>query len=248
MIEAMSFSFAEYSDPTALGDDIHLWLLDLTQLTPEIIAKNASHLSQEERERAEKFKHRRNEYMATRTLVRLCLAQYLQVTANEIEFATEAQGKPYLLYPPVNVFFNLSHSGNWVVLALTHQGPIGVDIETPRKRSYLQIAHRYFHQTEVLQLEATSDAEQKNLFLQFWTLKEAFFKALGGGISTGLDKIAFHLSIKPPTFFIAPELQQTESDWRLYHQTIAELGHIAIATKATNSPSVKWLNGLKLFL
>lgn len=82
-----------------------------------------------------------------------------------------------------NLFFNVSHSGNYVVGVLS-DCEVGCDIEKISEAS-LEIAERYFCPTE---LEYIKSADDKNkAFFTLWTLKESYMKMTGRGMSLALD-------------------------------------------------------------
>lgn len=100
-------------------------------------------------------------------------------------------GKPYLR-DYEGVFFNLSHSGDYVFLALSDM-EVGCDveeIEPPEKftSSRLPIARRFFNEKETAEILSRKDiVTQNELFFKIWTMKESFIKAKGGGLSIPLD-------------------------------------------------------------
>ena len=95
----------------------------------------------------------------------------------EAEIKKGLFGKPYISGGPE---FNLSHSGDYVILA-TSDRPVGVDIEASRERQFEKLARKVFHPDEQQQL---SDANDKSfVFYAIWTCKEAYIKAVGKGFS-----------------------------------------------------------------
>jgi 4'-phosphopantetheinyl transferase len=92
--------------------------------------------------------------------------------------------------------FNLSHSGSYVVYAVTHAGPVGIDIEQVRDIAEAdELVLQYFSAAEIEAYRALP-IERRNLgFLAGWTRKEAFVKAIGEGLSHPLD--TFDVSIDP---------------------------------------------------
>lgn len=222
--------------------------------------RNQHILSADEQARALNFKHpqKQLEFIATRTLVRHCLAKYLDTSAEMIEFATEPKGKPYVVNAPPNFYFNLSHSDHLVALAVSNKGVIGIDIEVDRSRSFMSIAKRYFHTSELAQLQTCGGTNQRELFFRFWTLKEAFFKALGGGIATGLSKIQFKLSPKIESslhsklgsaidFTFAEELGLQKNEWQFYQVSPADAVYLAVANHSSEPLTLRWINGADVF-
>lgn len=102
-------------------------------------------------------------------------------------------GKPYCADLD-GLEFNVSHSGRHALIGVARQVSIGVDIEGPgRARSFDDIAQRYFAPSEAAALRALPEDQRKLAFLRLWTGKEAVLKALGLGLSFGLDRVEFSL-------------------------------------------------------
>lgn len=99
-------------------------------------------------------------------------------------------GKPYL---ESGEYFNIAHSGNYVVLAVDNE-PVGVDIEQRRERGYEGIARLSFHEREQTQLKR-SENRQKT-FYELWTLKESYMKAVGRGFN--LPPTSFYFELGSP--------------------------------------------------
>ncbi len=96
----------------------------------------------------------------------------------------------------MDICFNLSHSNNLVLYAITHDRQVGVDVEYVRSiPEMLDIAERTFSSEENNQLRQLNETERQKAFFNCWTRKEAFIKALGDGISFPLDQ--FDVSLKP---------------------------------------------------
>lgn len=133
---------------------------------------------------------RQREYLLGRGLLRRLLAERLQCQSDALRFDTNAHGKPELRSHSWQ--FNLSHSGEWLVLALCREGPLGVDIEMGlRRRPILPLAQRFYADSEYRWLLSLPAQEQASAFYRLWSRKEAVLKAQGGGIAAGLDKVCF---------------------------------------------------------
>ncbi|MFZ2237848.1 MAG: 4'-phosphopantetheinyl transferase superfamily protein [Dokdonella sp.] len=102
-------------------------------------------------------------------------------------------GKPYA--PDLDgIEFNLSHSGRHALIAIARDQAIGIDIEAQgRRRSINDIAERFFAPAESRALRALPEEARDAAFLRLWTGKEAVLKALGEGLSFGLDRVEFEL-------------------------------------------------------
>jgi 4'-phosphopantetheinyl transferase len=150
----------------------------------------------------------RREFILSRGLLRTVLAARLQVAPNALQFERDHDGKPRLAAPIGHLHsrqwhFNLSHSREWVALALSDAGPVGVDIESHRRENDLvAIARRFFSAAENAALgpALASDPRWLARFFAIWTLKEAHAKALG----CGLSKILSCSSFIPAADFPAP--------------------------------------------
>lgn len=111
------------------------------------------------------------------------------IPAQEQHLAKTELGKPYLPdYPSLR--FSLSHSGSWVVCAVSTQ-PVGVDVEMPR--CTMAIGKRFFQPCELQGLEQLPELQRQVQLNRLWTAKEAFVKALGGGLTIPLNSFTVHL-------------------------------------------------------
>lgn len=116
-------------------------------------------------------------------LARYALREITGISYNKPFYIGE-KGKPYAENTG-NVFFNISHSGNWVVVAVS-DNPVGVDVEKMRKVPE-GVAYRFFSEPEKQMLDkAEDDIEKAHIFFTLWTLKESFIKAIGKGLTKSL--------------------------------------------------------------
>lgn len=134
--------------------------------------------------------------MLARALVRTELAAALGVEPSTLVFAGGPNGKPEVLAPPQSIAFNLSHSGDWTVLAwhtAPCAAPLGVDVEHrgPGERDVMRLARRFFSRPEQEALGAVAGAAREDLFYRLWTLKEAWVKAHGLALAPQLGSVAF---------------------------------------------------------
>ena len=119
---------------------------------------------------------------------------------DNVEIIRNANGKPVVYSKknytqPYEVQFNLSHSRNSFLIGFIKNSYIGVDIESPHsQRDFLSLATRFFSENEISQLKLCPLEKQKDLFYQFWTLKEAMIKCLGTSLFVGLQRAQFIIS------------------------------------------------------
>ena len=122
--------------------------------------------------------------VAGELLARYSVGQYLSNAAQEIELVFGEKGKPHIANLS-NVHFNISHSGNYVVCAVSAQ-ELGIDVERVRKVN-LRIAERFFSQPEIDDLMALDEDERMQYFITLWTIKESYLKAIGRGLTQHLN-------------------------------------------------------------
>ncbi|HEY8900162.1 MAG TPA: 4'-phosphopantetheinyl transferase superfamily protein [Chthoniobacterales bacterium] len=127
----------------------------------------------------------RSRYQRTRSLVRRVLAERLGLSPLEIPLEIAPGGKPQLT-PPANLHFSISHSRNFLVIAVSPV-PIGVDIELLRPRDNTRaLAERFFSKNDFATLEGLPPAQVDEAFLHQWVAKEAALKAAGIGLGDAL--------------------------------------------------------------
>ncbi len=160
-------------------------------------------LSKQEKNKAKKFKNAEdlNLYVSGKYLTRKIISEIFKVGANDIVFKPDNFNRPKLIYPKGKKFdFNLSHSGNVVALAVS-DNKVGIDIEKIENID-LKISKDYFHNKEIEFVYSQKGKELEN-FYKIWTLKEAFVKAIGKGLSFPLK--SFHFEIKGDNVKIHPK-------------------------------------------
>ncbi len=180
---------------------IHLWLAWLGEITdPRLLAEYRSLLSEEELAKQARFHFERDQhrYLVTRAMVRMVLSKYAQVAPCDWRFSINEHGKPSIAAEHAGgargMQFNLSHTDALVALGVTRGRAIGVDVEDARARAVgLDIADRFFALAEAAALRALPHEQQQRRFFDYWTLKESYVKARGGGMSIPLGSFAFFL-------------------------------------------------------
>lgn len=150
-------------------------------------------LTDNEKTRALQFrfdKHRRR-YIVSHVAMRRILAQQLYIPKEEVQIHTQDRGKPYI--PTNQIYFNLSHSEEMAVLAVSRISNVGIDIEYLNSNiDTLEIAKRFFHPLEYEQLKNINLESRKKYFYYCWTGKEAFLKTTGLGVSENLKSFSLH--------------------------------------------------------
>jgi 4'-phosphopantetheinyl transferase len=156
-------------------------------------------LSPEETARSDRFyfpRHRRA-FVLGRAALRALVARYLGMDAADVGFVYGPQGKPALESSDAcSLRFNASNSGNLAAYVFTSGCDIGVDVEQHRTLADLEnVARRFFSPEETAELMDLAASEKTEAFFRCWTRKEAYIKALGGGLSIPLD--SFRVTLRP---------------------------------------------------
>jgi 4'-phosphopantetheinyl transferase len=119
-------------------------------------------------------------------MIRRLLCERLGIKNQELRIRYGEKGKPFVPDSPVH--FNLSHSGDWVVAAVSEQ-PVGIDVERI-KPNKLAIARRFFTETEVRSIMDLPEEQRLDQFYSLWTLKESYLKAVGKGLTLSLGSFS----------------------------------------------------------
>ena len=177
--------------------------------------------------RAFRFERHRQTYLVAHALLRAALSLSLEVKPSAWQFHTTPFGKPFIA-PPLDthgIHFNLSHTEGMVAVAMTKLGAIGIDVESiSRETSILELANDILSTSEHLDLKQQSTADQQARLLKYWTLKEAFVKATGLGLTSGLQSHTFDLEAQPHPRFLT-QTNTPPTDW-LFRQYTLPSGHI----------------------
>ena len=200
---------------------VHLWYTQSDELTaPAALDAYLGLLSPDERTRHARFlnERARHEYLLTRALCRTVLSRYATVAPAGWRFRANPWGRPEIDCPSpdcASLRFNLSNTKGLVVCAVAEGGEIGVDVELiDRAGSLLEIADRFMAPIEARDIAALPPDAQALRFFTYWTLKEAYIKARGMGLSIPLDKFWFLLDEDSPArLVLAPDMDDTAAGW-----------------------------------
>ena len=218
---------------------VHIWSLDCSANGFDLSALRAS-LTADECERADRFVFDKDSQQFTyaRGVLRWLLGRYLNCPAAGLHFDYGEHQKPFLpaaqQASPYPLYFNLSHSRQWVIYAFSHSPHIGIDIEYMHKdRKTLDIAERYFTPGEIERIKQAQDSQAA--FYHYWTHKEAFIKATGKGLAQSLKSF----EIEPDSgtrsrlrVHTIPEIM--EQNWQLHALDIASDYQAALAIEQTD--------------
>lgn len=197
--------------------EVHLWTLDLAGGLDETRLWRL--LDAEERGRASRFRHTvtKRRFVLTRGALRELLGRYLATEPAGLSFLLGSRGKPRLsgTEPERGLVFNISHSGDRALFALALDTCLGVDIEAWRELKDMEgMAIRCFSPPELVYWQRLRDEARLPAFFNFWTCKEAFVKAVGAGITLGLERCVIDVA-NDPRLLAVPEEYGHPQDWDL---------------------------------
>lgn len=205
-------------------DSIHIWIIKWEEIK-KFWNSHRHILNAEEivKARGYRFYDDKMRYIAGKILTRMLLQQYLKVKKIFIE--TGKYGKPYHRKIPYKkrIQFNISHSGKLILAVFSYYPRVGIDVQEIKEIcDYIDIANNFFSVEEALDIEKRGDLI---LFYQYWAAKEAYLKALGIGLSRGMD----FFSIKDSSII---EKERVKVGWRIYPIKIEEYAaYVAIQEK-----------------
>ena len=173
--------------------EVHVWKSDLrraAQYTGDFHAL----LSEDERQRAAAFTRawQYNQFVIGRGMLREILGRYLGVHGHDLRFCYGLRGKPALVMDvgSAPLYFNVAHSGERLVLAVTRIGEIGADIERLRGDIDVEsMARRICTPHERARWRTLPPSRRPQALLRYWTRKEAYLKATGQGLAQRLSEL-----------------------------------------------------------
>lgn len=174
---------------TVHGLNAEAWLANL-EAGETVVTHYAGLLDSGEHERAARFRlpQDRRRFILARGLLRELLASRLDAKPETLRFEYGEHGKPALAGTPLH--FNLSHSHERALYALSPTAGVGVDIEYLRRRAdHAALSARYFTPEEQARYTATTESERARFFFERWTRKEAVAKASGVGLAYGFSTL-----------------------------------------------------------
>jgi 4'-phosphopantetheinyl transferase len=228
------------------GSDLHVWSASLDK-TPDRVAALEPILSPDERDRAMRFHFEpdRNRFIVGRGTLRKIIGSYVNVDPAQLHFSYSKKGKPELtgLAPAQTLQFNLAHSNQLMLVALTRIGIVGIDVEwMPRTVDIESVAHQFFDDCEYEALMAQPDDRRSLAFFNLWTRKEAYLKATGSGLGD-LNRITVSFLPGEPARIVSVEDdRQGAGSWSVIDLTPASRykGAVVAAAKRVKLHCWQW--------
>jgi 4'-phosphopantetheinyl transferase len=221
---------------TLEAGEVHVYSALVDDTMPPRPQEDWSILDAEEKARADRFLFERDRALFVRAhgLLRTTLSRYAALAPGEWRFVTNPFGKPSIdptqLSAPVA--FNLSHTRGLAACAVA-RSDVGIDVEALDCRVRpLEIASRFFSAPEVAWLHECGDDERRVRFVELWTLKEAYVKAIGTGLSQPLNTFGFAIDTNRQIHFEPPAGDTSAWQFELRQPTVRHRLAIARRTES----------------
>lgn len=180
--------------------NVDIWISDIDEgVDRNLLREYGKLLSNEENARMRVLSSQRVRvrYLITRAMVRCVLARYAKIHPSEWKFSTTPYGRP-VCAPDMNLSrslsFNISHSENLIALVVATDRDVGIDIErTARNVDSIELARRFYFSLEAADISSKKEPYRSYRFMEYWTLKEAYVKACGLGLSIPFNHFSFDL-------------------------------------------------------
>lgn len=224
-------------------DDVHVWYRPTESLSDAALTEARASLSHEEQSRHDRYRlaSDRRDYAVAHALLRTSLSRYSDVDPHAWAFKAGAHRKPELAPRPGQSggpAFNLSHARGMVACALASGGDVGIDVErTDITFDYSSIASRCLAPDEVAQIERCPEEDRSARFIDIWTLKEAYVKATGRGLSEMLSDSCF--TIRGEQIHFTPPPNACAEAWQFVLYALEPHHRIAVAICRRDAPTCK---------
>lgn len=195
-------------------------------------------LDADELARADRFRFDRDRmtFVAAHALVRRTLSQVEPMAPDAWRFVANEHGRPEVAAPGPTLRFNLSHTRGLVACAVTRRADVGVDVEfRPRRVEIERLARSVLTDTERQDLGARDAAAQRRRFFEYWTLKEAYLKAVGLGFALSPRKLTFFPDVPGAPRVRFDGHADTPASWCFRLQEPTEDHQLALAVRGARA-------------
>jgi 4'-phosphopantetheinyl transferase len=229
--------------PSLSADEVHVWRASLDRPAADYVIL----LSRDEQDRANRLRleQLKRRFIVGRGTLRVILGRYLNAPPEKIKFEYHANGKPSLadglLQPELR--FNLSHSEEIVLLAVTQKHEVGIDLEYLRSSLDAgKLANQFFSPSERIELEALPADKRLDSFFSGWTRKEAYLKARGEGMTHPLDHFSVSMDCDKPAKLLDVKGDPRELSRWSFHTLAPAPGYIgALVVEGNNWHLAQWI-------
>jgi 4'-phosphopantetheinyl transferase len=227
--------------PPLEANEVQLWQIQLSG-TAKLGERLNSLLSPPEQAHAERFRatQAREHFTVGRACLRILLGNVLGIDSRSVEISAGIHGKPEIPDTGIqSTCFNVGHSKDTILIALSRQGAVGVDVEYfDRLTDIMEVARYNFTEDETGSLASFADAGARiKAFYRYWTRKEAIAKADGRGLLLPLS--SFDVSHNPATLHPVRLHESPDDEGKLYFVSDLDLGNEAAGALAIESPDCR---------
>ena len=214
-----------------IDGDVRVWTFPLDP-SEDVVVRLSGVLSPDEQARADRFvfDRDRRRFRAARGWLRTLLGRCLEIDPAAVRFEYSKTGKPCL--PAAPLHFNLAHSDDLAVVAVTGVAPVGIDVERVRPLEHAaDLVARFFSPRETRVFQSLPSDRQLTAFFNLWTRKEAVLKATGAGLTTPLHRVEVSFLPDAPARLIAIDQRpDLAAAWRIDHLSPCDgfVGAVAI--------------------
>lgn len=222
--------------PALMQGEVQVWRVGV----PEHGVKTESNLdllSAAEKDRASRFAQHEDaqRYIAGHCALRRLLSSHTGIATHQLVFTKNEFGKPALGHHQntANIHFNLSHSGQYVIIALSKH-PVGVDLEYVKNDfNFRSLLPHYFTTAEAQYITASPSPVE--VFFRSWTLKEALGKGLGAGITENMQNLPSLLGINRSNGLLVT------NDWKVKTFGVDD-GHVGSVAMSSNIEDLEFFD------
>jgi 4'-phosphopantetheinyl transferase len=223
---------------STIAESIQVWVVRLADQSAE---SWRSVLTQSEWEKAMRFRMPADQkrFVVTRAILKTLLARYFGRLATEIEFTQNEYGKLSVQSGPIE--FNVSHSGDYALIAFAKESAVGIDIERiSGDRIVTDLARRILSPLEHARFLSLAETDRKQVFFQIWTLKESVLKGIGSGLSVPPECIEIAFYPDAPKLLSASTKEIPDiRDWTLQSLSVGDEDYVAAIAVKHKTPSIE---------
>jgi 4'-phosphopantetheinyl transferase len=197
----------------------------------EALARDERLLDDAEKARAARFHFDadRTIYVISHALRRRVLSRHGAGEAASIRFRSGKHGRPELEQSSSELSFSLSHTRGLAACGVTRGAVLGIDVEQCRERAYSELAPACLTADELEDWRALPEPEREGRFVLIWTLKEAYSKALGLGLSLPFQSFGVRV-LSEGSAVLASGMGQSAAEWRFEWRKIED-HYLSIAVR-----------------
>jgi 4'-phosphopantetheinyl transferase len=218
---------------------VDIWLTRLSDVDEHMRRAYERLLNPVEKTRLSRYvvEHAKEQYVVARALLRTALSRYADVLPDAWEFGSNSHGKPHIIAPDIapSLKFNISHTSGVIACAINCGREVGIDVEyIDGKHDYEDLVHLVLAEAEMIRLNRLPPPERRERFYVLWTLKEAYLKAMGTGLSIPLFELNFNPEQKPVCMKYESSVSGDITQW--HFETFMPTAKHALALAVSASP------------